>query len=743
MTLTSNTRIITFVLAVHTIFLMSFCMKLIGLQPYTFVLRSIFGFILLTFLPGILFLGILGLGMNRWEHLIYSIVTSLGLLLLLGLFSNLLYIFANVKPITEINITLIITGLIFLLVLVFRILKKQLSLPSYKSVREIFTPLSLFILLLPFLATLGAFLVNYYSNPMLILSLNVIIAAFPLFLIWGNIDEKYYPLIVWGISLSLLLQNTLAVAYPTAEGDQTAEYYAANLVITHGFWDPSFEFEKYAMLRVALLHPIYSLILGINLISEFKIIHPLLFSTISLVLYKIFCKQFSPRIAVLSTFLFIFSFPFFTELANNTRTGLALLFVAVFTLLLLDSQISNLLRSVLLTIIMFSLIVSHYGVAYIFLFMLLGAYLLMHLDIRFWQSSRNQQSTLTLTLVILFAVLLYAWYIYTASSEIFSFLTTIFYRDILTGIINLFGPRSGFIWALTTPSFSFTYEFIKFQFLIVTLLSVVGLLMTLIKCFSSTSILKSKMKSLSFMDFSFIHLNRVYFYLSILALMVLLTFALPVMGMGVDRTWMFAGLFLSPYVVLGTQSLMKLIHAKANDTLTYKLFSIFLMIILFVNSGFIATTITHERSPQPNLDRVRIMSQGTEAEKFHLFNYYMFKSDISATSWLFLNRDDQIKIYSSGDLGDCFPSYLTYTEYDPAVKYKPPGLHGAISEKTINNKGYFFLSKKVFILKRIVPDIRPFPSYSYISFINLSQLNLNEKNKIYDNGGSQILFKEK
>jgi len=736
--LISNTKIVITVLIIQALFLISVCLDLIGMHIP--LLRFLLGFISLTFLPGALLLGILGANINRWEDVLYSIAASLGLIMLFGLLLNLIYQgFPNImpKPLTQLILIPTITGLVIFLSLIFWRLNKQPLLPSCNLVNEMFAPLPLFMTLLPLLGTLGALLIRWYSNNKLILFLFVLIAIIPLLLVWKRVNERYYPLVVLCTSLALLLQNTLAVALLGIRGDTEVEYYAANLALSHGYWNPSFMLEKYAMLRVTLLHVIYSVMTGLDLMSEFKIVHPLLFSTIAVALYKIYSRYFSPRTAALSTFLFVFSFPFFTELARDTRTGLAFLFVAVFILLLLDSKIDTFVRSVLSIIIMFSLVVSHYGTAYFFMFMLLGTYLLTYLNNLFWHRNEIQQHALTLTSIILFITLLYAWYIYTASSCIFSTLITSSIRTAITVITDFFNPSSDAIWALTRPISSFTYKFIRIQFIIVTLLSVIGILIALANHPVLKSILQSRMKKTSSLISMPVHINQEYLYFSILAALLTLLILFISKSMG-NRTWMFSMLFLAPYTILGIQFLQRVFGNKSDSHLSMKLFSIFLAMTLLVNSGFIATII-HERSPQPNIDRERIMSQGTEEELFHLFYDYTIESDIQAAYWIFLHKAVQTEIYSSGPW-NWYPSFFFYTKYDSDL---PPGPYKVINLSSINKEeGYIYLSKKILKLSKIIPVARPLPSYPYVHFVNLSELHLDNYQKIYDDG-ALIYLKER
>lgn len=75
------------------------------------------------------------------------------------------------------------------------------------------------------------------------------------------------------------------------------------------------------MLQIVVLHPVYALVTGLDLVWVFKLVHPLVFSLTPVVLYWTSRKFTDDRVAFLSAFLWMALFSFFIVLSRNTRTS--------------------------------------------------------------------------------------------------------------------------------------------------------------------------------------------------------------------------------------------------------------------------------------------------------------------------------------------------------------------------------------------------------------------------------------
>ena len=82
---------------------------------------------------------------------------------------------------------------------------------------------------------------------------------------------------------------------------------------------------KKSMLRIVMLHTIYTLVSGIELLWELKIVHTVLYAFAPVALFKSYQSVFEEREAVLEIQLAISYFPLFTVTPVNTRNRAAML----------------------------------------------------------------------------------------------------------------------------------------------------------------------------------------------------------------------------------------------------------------------------------------------------------------------------------------------------------------------------------------------------------------------------------
>jgi uncharacterized membrane protein len=222
--------------------------------------------------------------------------------------------------------------------------------------------------------------------------------------------RRYFPLAVYVIALSILLHNS--VLNHVLAWDAGRELRLANLVIENGTWDPSVggKWMKNAMLRIVMLHPIYTLVSGIELLWEFKTIHPILYAFAPVALFKSYQSVIGKREALLAILLAVSYFPFFTVTSVNTRTGGAILFLSLFTLSTVDSSISRVTQRFLAACFLSGIIISHYGVAFITMLALPIAFVggVVLFD-RINVSQRPRINSLT---IAFFISLLLTWYIF-------------------------------------------------------------------------------------------------------------------------------------------------------------------------------------------------------------------------------------------------------------------------------------------------------------------------------------------
>ena len=231
----------------------------------------------------------------------------------------------------------------------------------------------LFLSLIPFLAILGSYLLNFYNINFVLMFLIILIALIPFLIAFDKIPKKLYPLAVFVIALSLLYQNSLISNYLTGY-DVQIEYYFSNLVYLSGYWNSNIISDNVnSILSIPILVPTFAILCKINVTWILKAIYPFIFSFAPLGLYALFKKQTNAKIAFFSCFFLTSVFGFYTLMPQLARQEIGELFIVLVLMIILDRNITNIKNSFLLIVFSFSLIVSHYTLSYIFTLILILA----------------------------------------------------------------------------------------------------------------------------------------------------------------------------------------------------------------------------------------------------------------------------------------------------------------------------------------------------------------------------------
>lgn len=365
-------------------------------------LRQIVGFLFFAFVPGILLLRILKIhNIGVIESLLYSVGLSIAFVMATGVVVNFALPPLGIShPITLLPLTVGLT--IFSLILGFLAYKRDkgfhpprpLGEDSKESANLGFgaTINPFFVaVLLPLLAVLGASLVNSYHNNTLLLALIfAIVLLIGLVAFNKFVPAQLYPLMIVMMALALLYQNTFISDYVVGS-DIHQEHYWGKLVIENGYWNATIRGNINSCLSIVMLAPIYSLLLNMDITWLYKIIYPLFFSLLPLVLFRIFQLQIGSRYAFLATFFFIAMPMFFMDMAQLVRQQVSELFFVLVILLMVDRKLTVIQRTTLVIVFGFGVIVSYYslGTGYAIGYLAFGALLLIGIKSRpgrtFWQ----------------------------------------------------------------------------------------------------------------------------------------------------------------------------------------------------------------------------------------------------------------------------------------------------------------------------------------------------------------------
>jgi uncharacterized membrane protein len=375
---------------------------------------------------------------------------------------NMLYPFFGVSgPISPLPLIITISVVVLVLCVLSYARDKDFADPSFIDIKEVLSPPVLFLCLIPFLAVLGTYLVNFYHNNILLMLMIVVIAFVALLICFDKfIPKNLYPLAVFVIAISLIYHSTLISMYLNHVAIST-EYYFSKLVINSSIWDYTIPHNCNAVLSIVMLAPIFCNTCALDLTWELKIIHPLLYSIVPLGLYSIFKKETNDKIAFLSTFFFL-SLPFSHILpALGTRQTIAEIFFVLLIMLIINKKIISIKKSFLSVIFAISLIVSHYGLSYLVMFSLIFVLLFLFMtenqtikrlwgwfyfksikDKRIMDVSNIKNKGISLTFVLLFITFTLAWYIYISGSSAFNVIINIGDQIANTIFIEFLSPES-------------------------------------------------------------------------------------------------------------------------------------------------------------------------------------------------------------------------------------------------------------------------------------------------------------
>ena len=519
-------------------------------------------------------------------------------------------------------------------------------------VDKVWHPWPLALLCLPFLSVLGARTVTRFGDNTLILAVLTSLGLLTVAAYIGHLPKKYFPITIWMIAVSLLLHNTI-IGYNLA-WDAAKELRLATVVIENGVWDPTVggAWMKNAMLRIVLLHPIYALLADIELIWEFKTVSPLLFSFAPVAFYKSYHCVINRQDAFLAVMLPMSFYSFFTVLSWNSRTSGALLFLSLTALAVTDRTFAHRKGRVLILLFLSGLIVSHYATAYLVLFavglVLLGNWLL------FGVSRTRKYARTAPTIVMLFGLLAFAWYLFIPyNSGAFNRLVIEFYdlffdlwRNLIGGDSLISAEDSTTAQYATTTYTSDTIRWLK------SLNFALGILAAMsIAILGLGRLWKRYQKGILNDISSDASIARSEYFLYATAFLGV--FGITFVGidkLSTARTLMPALMFFSPFVVITPRRGMKFLADRVGRSslrTAGKALVLALVLGYFVlNVGLYGST-TKEYHPNIVIDKGRVMEDGSLAEKEYLWWMYSTVYDRKAKSWM-SSEDRNDKYYYLG-----------------------------------------------------------------------------------------------
>ena len=685
------------------------------------ILRQFFGFFFLSFVPGLVILRALHISKKSLtEIVLFSVGLSLVVVMFIGLLLNwVLPLMGLSAPLNTFNLVIAVTILEFILLVAGRQNLSQGLL--FIKPKFVFSKSLLLIFSIPVFGILGAVVVDYYGNNLLMMFTFFMICVVFLLAAFGKISPKLYPLVIFSIAITLLFQTSLANHYLNG-WDIHIEYYVAQVTQKAQYWDyslmsaASLGINNYnTMLSITILPTIYSNVLNLNLFYVYTVIYPLLFGLVPIALFQIFKKQIGSRFAFWSVFLLL-SFAGFYQMAYLARQMIAELFFVLIFLLLLEHEKKRIPVSIQIMLIVFAFgsVVSHYSTAFICLYYLFFFSLVL---------IRTSKSVSRILYLSVFAGITFLWYFFVSFSTPIDSIVGLF-NYILNGFQDFFAFGSSYqvlsFAAGTLSTASFVNSISRFLFILVTAIIAIGVL----KAFFTP-------KGLNF--------SKGFFSLSVAgALFIVASVVLPnfAAGLTILRTYQFGLLFTAPFLIFGSEFIfqiankLKRLVPKISWTIlprtSVKLGSILISILLVTFFLFQIGVVTNLAGGVPSyLPLTTDKEQFVQSGNVSPFNAFTFAEDVYGARWLSNQINSTSMIYS--DSISAIQVLLSYGLVYPANIVVP-------SNSTVLSGQSFIYLRDLNVVHGLFQD--------YDSINNMTEYSnfFENTNLVYSNGPCEIFY---
>jgi uncharacterized membrane protein len=671
------------------------------------IARQVLGFFYFAFLPGFIILKLLKLNeLDGVETFLFSVGLSVAFLMIAGLFINeFSFLFGVSQSLSLVPLMTVLNSLILMGGVLVYLKSEDMEIRKSEPIEK--SPFVLLFLCLPILSIIGTTWVKTYENNLILLFTIITIAS--LFSV-GILSKKFlppqlYPLAVVMIAISLLYHSSLISNNLIHFGsDMPGEVFAFKVVEKNAYWSLINPYlgdlsvgRTYAMLSVTILPSIYTKMLNLDIIWVFKTLYPLIFSLVPLGLYKIWSKIINAKCAFIAAFLFMAYNVFYTEILGLNKQMIGELFFVLLLLVILNKKIRPINKTLCFLIFGFALVVSHYALAEIFLFLI--SFVLISLIIM-KKPSRN----ITLTMVLCFFAIMFSWYLYTSSSTVFDAFSN-FGEYVYSQLGEFFNPAARgqtvlrglgmeappTIWNMISRIFAYLTQ----------VLIVVGFVGVITKR----------------IGFRF---DMEYFLFNLFSVMFLATLILvPGLANTLDMTRFYHILlfFLAPLCVLGAETIVKIVSKRKTEVIVSILLLVVLVPYFLFQVGFVYEVTGNDSYSVP-LSKHRMSALRLYGQLGYTTAY-----SISGAQWLSKNvAIEYTQIYAD------FWSRRTELRGYGSVYVGCTETLSNTTKITIN--GIVYLSSLNIIEGTVVGD-----RYLW----NSSELGfLSDLNTIYSNGGCEV-----
>jgi uncharacterized membrane protein len=639
--------------------------------------------------------------------------------MLVGFLMNMFYPILGItnKPIAEIPIVLTMAGVLLLLCVIAYFRDKDYNSSYYINLKEILNSQVLFLSLIPFMTIFGTYMVNYYHTNILLMIMIVVIALVALVIGFTNwIDKKYYPYAIGVMAIALVWHIMLITPYVN---NHDGEMVVAKSTIENGFWDYTIFDNIYSILSNNIFTPMVYFICSISLTWIYKAVFPIWISIFPLVVYVIVRKYLDCKMAFLCSFITISSSGFwYSVFPTTTKQFMAEFFISLIVLAICGN-LSKFKKMLIMTMFGMGLIWSHYGTSYLFMIGLIFTTIFLRVYKLIDNSPNNyNDSREFLSFTGLYLLLILSWYIYVSGSSLFYAIVGIgnsILSSIWTGFLSPDASRGAYMIAKQVSGVKIIAKYMNLG---IAFFMVLGMFKTL------WNYKKSK--------FDAIYIGLSLYLLGILVASV----AIPHFAvMGPGRLYMLSLITLTPFCIFGGiysfKNILKIFQKNVKVDNLLKIMYCYMVIILLFSTGFIYE-LANDHPTSVALSQNSVANYGTMEDKAKFYGLKIMGYDVNAMEWLSDYNKENTYLYFTVGYVSVTSVCGNYGDY-PLTKIKQ------LDKNThIINKNYVWL-RYANTIENIGYNVNSVSLSSWFDFLEVKPL-LRDKNKIYDNGGSQILL---
>jgi len=697
------------------------------------IVRQIFGFIALMFLPGFLVVNILKLENLSWDiKLLLSIAISGFFAMIIGVvISILLPPFGINRPLSTMPLLATYNGIILLLAILSQKYYTPSIKPSSLSISSYINPIILFFIFLVPLTILSRYYMDISQTSWPLMTTLIIVVLSPIvFYKKIKLISEHGALIVLLLS-AIVISHTLFASISSGYlwgMDIFVEYKSAKDVLYAARWSKDVFTPPTilnGMLSVNVLPVMYTQLMGIPLYVVFQYILAIFAIILPVALYRLYHKILKESFyAYLAVFYVLSLAFFFTENLFHRRQVIAE-FYASLIILLMFLDMPKFKKRALMTIFGISMIFSHYGVSYIIIFSMLATAVLSKVMISLAKTPKKELN-IPLGGVAIGIVTVFLYYIYMYPNINQSPLAPLIY--IAYNIFELL--KTGHF----NPTYSqSTYLIVRDVLGLHKLGKAIALFLQFVLSVGIFSGIFNFARSVVKRDVDSDTLEYSLFSL-ILSIILGVSFLFSQISnsMSATRLYTILILFLTPYIIIGFKQLFNIVEGLSGKIVSiskksfagyWKATLIGSLILFSAFSMGIPYKIFNSPPWGWNID--------SKADS-PVFNI----QDLSAAKWVVAQESTEIRVRSDQIRSHIFRQFI-----HPSAFYIMFPLN--FKDYVISDFSYVYLNKKNFDLDRIVilrkdaPVPLPYP----LEFSGFRVAIFDCSSKLYDNGYGYIYLK--